>query len=157
MSSPELVTTEPITVAFLSMRGPYAQMPEAFGRLYGLAGANGLNPVGMPAAVYFTSPQEVPEAEARWELWVPVAGDPAEREPGDDDFGVKRVAPALVASVMHRGPYETMATTYAQLMQFVASQGYAPAGPPMERYYSDPEEVPPEEYLTEIMMPVRSA
>jgi effector-binding domain-containing protein len=36
----------------------------------------------------------------------------------------------------------------------MAAKGYRMAGPPMERYYSDPEKVPPEEYRTEVLLPV---
>jgi effector-binding domain-containing protein len=34
---------------------------------------------------------------------------------------------------------------------------YRPAGPPRELYLNDPQEVPPEEYLTEVQVPVARA
>jgi effector-binding domain-containing protein len=55
---------------------------------------------------------------------------------------------------MHVGPYESVGPTYEMLMRGIAETGYVACGPPMERYYSDPAEVPPEEYRTEIVMPV---
>jgi effector-binding domain-containing protein len=41
------------------------------------------------------------------------------------------------------------------LWRWVEENGYAPDGPPLEIYYSDPARVPPEEYLTEVQIPVR--
>ena len=52
MTEPSIITTEPVTVAFITMHGPYAQTPEGLGRLYGWIGQHGLQPAGMPAAVY---------------------------------------------------------------------------------------------------------
>lgn len=155
MEGPSIITTEPVTVAYISMRGPYAQTPEGFGRLYAWIGQHGLEPVGMPAAVYLTIPSETSESEALWELWAPVAGAAGEAPPDASGIGIRQVPPTLAASAMHKGPYETVEPTYHMLWRWIGENGYAPAGPPMERYYSDPAEVPPEEYLTEIVMPVR--
>lgn len=157
MPEPSVITTEPMTVAFITMHGPYAQTPEGFGRLYGWIGGRGLQPMGMPAAVYLTMPADTPEAEALWELWAPVTDAADEAAPDASGIGIKHVSATLAASAMHTGPYETLAPTYQMLWDWIAEQGYVPAGPPLERYYSDPAEVPPEEYLTEIVMPVRRA
>lgn len=146
--------TEPITVAFVRMRGSYAQMPQALGRAYGTATAAGLMPVGMPHGVYFTAPGEVSEDEALWEVWAPVAGTPSPSGPDEEGFGIKQVPGKLVASAMHVGPYETIEPTYRELGKWVAEQGYQLAGPPEEIYFSDPNELPPEEYVTEIQFPV---
>lgn len=154
MPEPSIITTESITVAYLTMRGTYAQTPEGYERLYGWIGEHGLQPAGMPAAVYLTMPSEVPEAEAVWELWAPVTA--AEEAPPDTSrIGLKHVPATLAAHAMHKGPYETVAPTYEMLWRWIGENGYVPAGPPMERYYSDPAEVPPEEYLTEVVVPVR--
>lgn len=147
--------TEPMSVAYASMQGAYAQIPAALGRVYGFAAQSGLIPTGMPHAVYYTAPDAGPESEALWEVWAPVAGEPAETAPDASGLGIKRVPAKLVASAMHKGPYETIEPTYRELAQWVADEGYAMAGPPEELYYSDPAVTPPEEYLTEILFPVR--
>lgn len=157
MPEPSISTTEPMTVAFIPMRGPYAQTPDGFGRLYGWIGKHGLQPAGMPAAVYLTMPSETPETDALWELWAPVMGPAEEMAPDASGIGIKHVPATLAASAIHKGPYDTVAPTYAMLWAWIPEQGYVPDGPPMERYLSDPAEVPPEEYLTEIVMPVRTA
>lgn len=154
MPDPEIKQIEAQTVAFLEMRGEYAQTPEGYGQLYGWIAQQGLASEGMPAAVYLTMPPEVPESEARWELLAPVAGAPAEREPDASGIGIRHTGPVTVASVMHVGPYETVAPTYEMLFKWIAQGGYHPAGPPMEVYYSDPATVSPEKYRTEVRVPV---
>jgi effector-binding domain-containing protein len=157
MYEPELKEIAAHTAAYLPMRGPYAQTPEGYGRLYGWIAQHGLVPEGMPGAVYLTMPSEVPESDARWELIAPVAGEPAEREPDEDGVGIRRVGPMTVASVTHVGPYETVGPAYAPLFGWLAQSGYRPAGPPMEVYYSDPATVAPSDYVTEIRIPIAVA
>ncbi len=157
MSEPHVKQTDPQSVAFIAMRGPYTQTPEGYGRLYGWIGSRGLVPTGMPHAVYLTMPSETLEDKAIWELWAPVEGNPPEVEPDATGIGVKRIAPMTVVSVMHRGPYESVGPTYESVWAWIGARSYTVAGPPMEIYYSDPAKVPPEEYLTEIQIPVAPA
>jgi effector-binding domain-containing protein len=149
----EIKTTAPETVAYLSMRGPYAQIPEAMGRLYRWVSQQGLQPAGMPAGVYFDDPQTVKEDSSRWAVQTPVAGDPPTLD-DSDGMGIKRVEPRLVASVMYHGAYEHIAPTYDQLGEWIASNGYRIVGPPEELYYSDPATTAPKDYVTEIRFPV---
>lgn len=154
MSSPEIKVADAQTVAYLTMAGPYTQTPEGYGRLYGWISQHGLVPSGMPRAVYLTMPPETPEEVAVWELWAPIAGNPPESEPDDAGVGVKHLAAMTVVSAMHKGPYETVGPTYEEMWAWIGGNGYQIAGPPMEIYFSDPNKVLPEEYLTEIQMPV---
>ncbi|MCE5191205.1 MAG: GyrI-like domain-containing protein [Actinomycetia bacterium] len=154
MSNPELKTADAQSVAFLQMTGPYAQTPEGYGLLYGWISQHGLVPSGMPHAIYLTMPPETPEETAVWELWAPVLGNPPESEPDDDGIGVKHVAAMRVLSAMHHGPYDTVGPTYEELWAWIGANGYIVTGPPMEIYYSDPARVPPEEYLTEVQIPI---
>ena len=153
MTDPATVALEPSTVAVLRMTGEYSQTPEGLGRLYGWVAGHGLQPVGMPASVYLTMPGE--PGEAVWELWAPVAGDVAAAEPDESGVEIRHVPGHEAVSAMHIGPYETIGPTYESAMRWMAAEGYEMAGPPMERYYSDPHEVPPEEYRTEVLLPVR--
>lgn len=157
MAEPVIKRTEPTTVAYLPMTGPYSQIPEAMGRLYRWVMEGPLEPAGMPIGVYLTDPAEVPEAQAAWEVWAPIAGEEAEVRPDESGVGVKPVPVMTVASIMHRGPYEDVGRTYDRLMTWIGEQGYEVAGPPMEVYYSDPDEVAPEDYLTEVRLGVRKA
>lgn len=147
--------TEPMTVAFLSMKGPYTLISESFGKLYGWIGEKGYVPSGPPLGVYFNSPEQVPAEELLWELQSPIGGDVAPSGHDERGLGVKKVEGAEVASTMHKGLYDEVGSIYGALVGWITENGYEIAGPPMEVYLSDPVETPPEELLTEVRFPVR--
>ena len=147
--------TEPMTVAFLSMKGPFTLIGEAFGKLYGWIGEKGHIPAGPPLGVYFNAPGQVPAEELLWELRSPIAGDVPPSGPDERGLGVKRVEGVEVASTMHKGPYDQIGALYGALAGWIAENGYEIAGPPEEVYLSDPDKTPPEELLTEVHFPVK--
>lgn len=64
MTSPIQVTvkeTEPMIVAFISVKGPYGQMVDIFGKLYGWIAEKGYVPAGPPSGLFFNAPGQVPE------------------------------------------------------------------------------------------------
>lgn len=144
-----------MTVAYIAMQGSYSQIPEAMGRMYRWVMEGPLEPAGMPMGVYLTDPASVPEAEAVWEVWAPVASGPDESAPDESGVGLKTIPAMTVASAMHKGPYESVGPTYEALCAWVAEEGYEIVGPPMEVYYSDADELTPDEYLTEVRFEVR--
>jgi AraC family transcriptional regulator len=146
--------TEPMNVAFIAMCGGYTQIPQSFDALYRYTADNNLVPIGAPHAVYLTPPEDTLATDAEWELWAPVADPVAASGPDEHGLGLKHVQEKLVASAMHKGPYEDIQPTYRILVQWIAQHGYVMAGPPEEIYYSDPNEVSPEEYVTEIQFPI---
>lgn len=155
MGQPAIVTVEPVSVAVLHVIGHYGQIPEGFGRLYRWVASHGLHPSGMPSAVYLRMPPEVTPGEAVWELWAPLAGDVPASEANGEGIEVRQVPGYRALSIIHVGPYENIQPTYEKAKQWLTDNGYEMAGAPMERYYSDAAEVPAEEYLTEILLPVR--
>lgn len=148
----EVHSTAPGCVAFIPMTGPYAQIPATFGRLYGWIARHGLTPGGMPIGVYFTDPA-LGEDTARWELRAPLAGDRSDAPVDEAGCGIKHVTSYLVASTIHRGPYEGIAQVYAELGAWIRANGYTSIGPPEEVYRSEPT-TPPDETVTEIRVPV---
>jgi len=147
--------TEPMTVAFIGMWGPYTQIPEAFGKLYQWIGQKGYVPSGPPLGLYLNAPGQIPEDQLLWELRSPIAGDVALSEPDEQGLGVKHLAAIQVASTMHKGPFEKVEETYKALAEWVVQNGYEMSGPPEEVYFSNPAETRPEDLLTEIRFPVR--
>jgi AraC family transcriptional regulator len=139
-------------VAYLPMKGPYSQIPEAFGRLYGWVAEKGLAPDGMPSGVFLTDPA-LGEASARWELRAQLAGDHAEAPVDASGCGIKHLPPRLVVSAIHRGPYEQVGPVYEELAAWVLANDYSVVGPPEELYFSEPA-TPPEETVTEVLLPV---
>jgi len=154
MSTIETKTVAEQTVAFIEMQGPYALVPQAMGQLYGWIQAAGLIPTGMPGAVYYTPPEAGPPDEARWAVFAPLAGDPPERAADEQGIGIRKVPERVVAFAIHKGPYETVGATYDALGRWLGESGHTPVGPPEELYLNDPGENAPEEYLTEVRMPI---
>ena len=147
--------TEPMTVAFIAVKGHFDQIPTAFGRLYGWISEKGYKAHGPAIAAYYDIPGQVPDGELRWELRSQISGDIAESGPDAEGLGVKHLGDNQVAAVMHRGPYETIEETYQALTLWVEKNGYEMSGPPEEAYFNDPSQAPSTEPLTEIRFPVR--
>jgi effector-binding domain-containing protein len=147
--------TEPRTVAFVAMKGPYTKIPEAFPKLFGWIVEKGYIPAGSPMGVYFNAPGEVPDEELLWEIQCPIGGDVAPSGPDEQGLGVKRVEGAEVASTMHKGPFDQVGATYDALAGWIMENGYEIVWPCEEVYLSDPEKTPPEELLTELRHLVR--
>ena len=157
MSSSIKVTvkkTEPMTVAFISMKGPYTLISDAFGKLHGWIGGKGYIPAGPPLGVYFNAPEQVPAKELLWEICSPIAGDVPPGGPDEKGFGVKKVKEAEVVSTMHKGPFDQVKHTIHALEAWIAENGYEIVGPYEEVYLSEPE-TPPNELLTEVRFPVK--
>jgi effector-binding domain-containing protein len=145
---------EPDTCATLAMRGPYDQMPQAFATVYGWLAAAGHTPQGMPVAVYLNDPATVAPDDALWELWAPIEHGAAEAGPDDQGLAIKHIPAMTIATTIHKGPYDQVGPAYERLSTWIAEQALHPSGPPMEAYLNDPGEATPDEYLTEIMIPL---
>lgn len=63
-----------------------------------------------------------------------------------------------VAHVFHSGAYEHIEDAYNALLTWIHQAGYQVAGHPTEAYLVGPSEmVRPEDYLTEVIIPVRQS
>lgn len=90
-----------------------------------------------------------------WEIRSPIAGDVPFSGPDEHGLGVKRLDAARVVSAVHKGPFDDVAETYEALVAWIVENRYEIIGPVEEVYLSDPQNVPPEELLTEVRFPVR--
>lgn len=126
-------------------------MEAGFGAIVHQIGAAGVAPAGPPFVVYHAVIDE--HTDGRVDICIPIDG-PVELE-GE----VERVdVPAQrVASTIHRGPYDEISPAYHTVTGWMAERGHQAAGPPRELYLNDPRSVAPEELLTEVQWPVRSA
>ncbi len=59
-----------------------------------------------------------------------------------------------MVSLLRPGPYDDFRPAYVAIMEWVQANGYRIAGPNREIYLQGPGQVPPEELLTEIQLPV---
>jgi effector-binding domain-containing protein len=69
-------------------------------------------------------------------------------------FGAE-VSGGEMACVVHRGSYDEIAYTYAELIRWMEENGRQTAGPPREIYLNNPKDTKPEDLLTEIDFPIR--
>jgi len=95
--------------------------------------------------------EEQPE-EADIEVTVPITGRIMIDDP---KLEVRNMKPMKVASLVYKGPYESIGPEYGKLLAYVDQEGLEITGPMMDVYLNDPNSVPPEEILTEIMIPVK--
>lgn len=117
----------------------------AFGAVMGAVAASGVQVVGPPFARYR------PTAESGWDIEAgfPVSGP---FEGSGVEAGLLPGGPA--AQAVHRGSYDSVASTYDRVTAWVSEGGHAPTGPPWESYLDEPD-VP--EPRTLIVMPCRPA
>lgn len=129
-------------------------------------------PDGLPAAV---REGLATVARAAGESAVGLAGPPfvrylewgPERVVADIGFPVVRPTPTVgevrpatlpggrVASIVHVGPYETIASTYVALRDWLTDTGRGELGPMWEVYWTDPASEPdPSTWRTEIVVPL---
>lgn len=106
----------------------------------------GLLPAGNPYVCYYNQDMEHLEVE----IGFPVESRLAGEKPLQDSV----IPQGRLVTVIHRGPYETLSVTYAEVAQWMTSQALTPVGPVYESYLNGPD-FPAEEYLTQISFPVR--
>jgi effector-binding domain-containing protein len=149
-----LKRTEPRTVATMRHTGSFEALPNVIGSLMeGIAEGNHLV-AGPIMAVYYNDPRQVAEEELLWEVMVPVARPGRFGSVESGKMGFKYLDVMFVAYTYHIGPCENVAESYDLLFSWVARNEYKILGAPMEVYWSDPEQTPPEKLVTEIWVPV---
>lgn len=109
----------------------------------------GLQTSGPPEVCYLTEPRH--GAAVDIEASVPVIPDASRLT-----SGLVRRPGGEVAHVRHAGPYEDIADAYNALYVWVHRTGYEIVGNPTEVYLAGPTCTrKPEDYLTEVVVPVR--
>ena len=106
-----------------------------------------IRPAGTPFAI-------LPAPNGKEAVEVDVAL-PAVREVAGSGRVEGRVVPACRAlATIHRGPYEELTGAYHALAVAMEEQGIEPIAEPREVYLTNPQEIPPEDYETEVLWPV---
>jgi AraC family transcriptional regulator len=146
--------TEPRTIATMRHTGSFNAIPPVIGKLMGEITSGGHLVAGTVMTVFYSDPGQVAEEELVWEVWVPVARPGTFGGAEDDEMGFKYLDVMFVAYTYHIGPYENVAQSYDLLFRWAARNQYKIVGPPVEVYWSDPVETPPEQLVTEIWLPV---
>lgn len=149
----ELMTSR--RIAYIRVVGPYsnATLGPAFGRICGWAGANGLmGPNTESIGVYHDDPEVTDPDRQRADVGITV--DESFRPTGD--IQVQTIPSGRCAVLRHQGHYDTLGEAYRWLFSvWLPDSGREPANmPAYEVYVNDASKLPPEEWLTDICIPL---
>lgn len=143
----------PLRVALVRHVGPYDQCGAAWDKLCGLAGPLGLfGPDTQFLGVGHDDPRITPPEKIRYDACLTVP----EGYAGTPDLPVAVIGDGDYATAVVKGPYTNLAPAYAWLCGVWgpdSGREFA-AKPSMEVYLNDPKATPPEEWLTEIRVPL---
>ena len=144
---------EPLRVAYVRHIGPYQQVGEAWSKLCTWAGPKGLLGPGLVRlGISHDDPEITPPERLRYDAALVVP----ESVTGSGEVAIQEIPGGDYAVAIHRGPYERLGQTYAALcgMWLPASGREVRDAPPIEFYRIAFGEAPPEEFLTEICVPL---
>jgi AraC family transcriptional regulator len=149
----EIKTLPPQRVVYLRHTGPYDQVGVTWSKLAAWAGPRGLfGPATRSIGVSYDDPQITPTEKLRYDAAIAV-NRPVQPE---GEFGVTELAGGDYATLLHKGPYETLGRAYQALLG-----GWLPQSgrelrdaPCFEVYLNSPQNTRPEELLTVIHAPV---
>ena len=119
---------------------------ETFQQIAEYLGEVGVLPAGTPYVCYFNQDMEHLDVEIGFPVGSRLAGQKSLQD--------SVIPQGKLVTVIHRGPYQTLSETYAEVGEWISAQGLTPVGPVYESYLNGPE-FPPEELLTQIGFPVR--
>lgn len=130
------------------------EMPAFIGesceKLYAYLGLLGVPPSGAPFVIYHAfGPGDI-DAE--------VCAPTPHLVAGSSELDACELPATTVARTVHVGPYDQLGGAYTELTEWVGDHGYESAGPPRERYLTEPgPALAPADYVTEIDLPVAPA
>jgi AraC family transcriptional regulator len=140
-------------VAFLRHVGPYTEVGPTFGQLMAWAGPRGqFGPRTQILGVCHDDPKLTPADKLRYDCCINVAD---EVQP-EGEIGVTTLEGGPHAVVTHKGPYAQLSKAYDWLYAaWLPTSGREPRNaPPFEVYLNTPQQVAPENLLTDIYLPL---
>jgi effector-binding domain-containing protein/ribosome-associated toxin RatA of RatAB toxin-antitoxin module len=122
----------------------------AYMKIYALIGEKGLVTTGPPLVV--TNKWDLENNIWDFNAGIPV-GMAGIKFPGDIQTG--RIPAGRALKTQYKGSYEKLQMVYDAIMKYVEYNGFEIAGPSWEQYLNKPDEVIPEELLTDIYFPIK--
>jgi effector-binding domain-containing protein len=146
----ELKEQTPQPVLSKRFRAPVEKLPEVLGETFQAViqflTEAGEQPAGPAFAAYYNMDMADLDVEAGFIVARELAAE------GDILSG--QIPGGSMAACLHRGPYSEMEPTYDALANWIKEQGHEVTGVTYEMYLNGPP-TPPEEYLTQILMPLK--
>ncbi|MGD9580663.1 MAG: GyrI-like domain-containing protein [Vampirovibrionia bacterium] len=150
----EIKNIEAIKVFFVNKVGPYEKScTEAWDELMVFANKHELMQKGAKGyGISHDDPKTVPAEKIRYDACVSYI----EGIEPEGSVGVKEITAGEYAIFLHKGPYEKLGDVYnkAYAEWLPASGKKARQGACFEQYLNNPKVVEPQEYLTQIHIPV---
>ena len=147
----QVIDHEPQPVLSARIVTPVSGLPEAAGRTYGAIAAYlaelGEPMVGPAFMAYYNLDMEHLDVEIGFPVVRPVKGR-GELQASILPGGKRAIG-------YHKGPYTTMAETYAGLEKWMREKGLTPVGTAYEHYFNSPGEVSQSELLTRVEFTLR--
>ncbi|NPV62240.1 MAG: GyrI-like domain-containing protein [Methanotrichaceae archaeon] len=159
MSEPKIAIKNvgEMKVASLQYKGlPFQEtVPRAFGELMKWMKQKGLSMLpGSPwgLTLYYDDPKAVASEDVRFKVAVPVPEDAPIL--ADGLAQVETIPPYRAAYLTVRGSYENLEAVYQRLAAWVYQNGYLISDAPREVMIKWSENMPPEDWVTEIHFPI---
>lgn len=96
--------------------------------------------------------EEYKETEADIEIVLPVSGRISAEDP---KMEIKTLPAIKAISVIYRGPYPGVEAGFSQIFSYARENNLETLSPSRELYFNSPEEVPEEDLMTEIQVPIK--
>lgn len=116
--------------------------PESMDALFGHLAKNNVEPAGPPMGVFYSWGDST-----KLEVAVPVEGDVKIKK----SMIKGNIEAGKAVSFMHVGSYESSEAVHYKMDEYLKAKGHEFAGPVMEIYYDNPEEVAEEDLRTKIV------
>jgi AraC family transcriptional regulator len=136
IDSIQLKEIKPFVYCALEKTGSYNQHGEAFVKLYEEATKQSLDFDETPFGIYWNNPQDTPTEQLKWELGLILLTEQELKTP----LTLKKWEMTNLITQNYEGPFDSpeMGKLYGGLFQWMGKNGYAPAGPMMEKFLGQP-------------------
>lgn len=137
---------------YMPIQGDYSDAVRYVGTLMQHLESQGIRPTGPPFALYFDDPLDVPVANCRYQVAVPVEGMTAATAPLG--FSVLPTRKLIYSRVS--GSYPDVDQAYPQMFEFMRHRSWVLDGPIRQILLTDPASVATfNELVSEVQMPFR--
>jgi len=143
-------TVPPMSIAGVRMNGYYRDCGKGFARI---GQSLGRFICGKPLMLHYDC--EYRDGDANFEACMPVKGGKAPPE----GISLRELPGGPCVALIHRGPYDQMAHSYARILRYIKDKGYKVVIPTREVYLKGPGMLwkgNPKHYITEIQMLVEN-
>ena len=156
MSEPIIKETQPVRVLSKREKGTYEEtigklIVDLMGTIQSPENQNNFVKITGPFITIYHDDDYLEEG-ADLEVAVPITGKVSVEDP---KIEIRNLKPLKVASLVHKGSYESIGEGYEKILGFIRDSRLEITGPMMDLYLNDPNTVKPKDILTEIQIPIK--